>query len=224
LTRYVIIEGVKQITLDYGSRVPTIWNIEFTPLIAGWLISWPTLHQLWGVFLCPRRDSSMKSKKIIVNRSEVVCFDDGSIEKWNSRLSRFTKSFGCNNGDGYKGTNISKKKFPVHRLIAMAFLCDYSAQMQVDHIDGDRSNNRVDNLRMVTPSQNKKAYMMPRDGTTSRFRGVCWDRSRGLWMASVYSNGSKKNLGRFNNEEDAAISWNRGALLAGYSQEALNQI
>lgn len=42
----------------------------------------------------------------------------------------------------------------IHRLVAEAFLPDWSQSLQVNHIDGNKQNNTVDNLEMVTPSQN----------------------------------------------------------------------
>lgn len=52
-------------------------------------------------------------------------------------------------------TNPDKRKpFRLHRLIAKAFLDNYSEDLQVNHKDGDKSNNHIDNLEMVTNSQN----------------------------------------------------------------------
>ena len=70
-----------------------------------------------------------------------------------------------------------------------------------DHIDRDRLNCRRSNLRIVTRAgnvQNKGSYQ----GSTSRFRGVCWDR--GKWVASLHVNGKHVNLGRFDDEQAAA--------------------
>jgi hypothetical protein len=47
-----------------------------------------------------------------------------------------------------------RKPFRLHRLIAKAFLENYSDELQVNHKDGDKSNNNVNNLEMVTPSEN----------------------------------------------------------------------
>lgn len=64
------------------------------------------------------------------------------------------------NGRGYcncklKANGISKTVY-VHRLVAEAFLPDWGTKLQVNHIDKNKKNNRVDNLEMVTDSENKK--------------------------------------------------------------------
>jgi len=63
-------------------------------------------------------------------------------------------------GRGYYKVNLWKdgkqKNFYVHRLVAEAFLEDWDPDLQVDHIDMNKTNNHVNNLRMVTCSQNKQ--------------------------------------------------------------------
>lgn len=48
------------------------------------------------------------------------------------------------------------KTFSIHRLVAQTFLSNYDDNLQVNHIDGVKSNNRIDNLEMITPSDNMK--------------------------------------------------------------------
>lgn len=72
-----------------------------------------------------------------------------------SRLLKFDIS-----NKGYYRVTLSKngktKRFSVHRLMAKVFLKDYSENLQVNHIDGVRTNNNIDNLEMVTQSENNK--------------------------------------------------------------------
>jgi len=80
-----------------------------------------------------------------------------------------------------------------------------------DHINRDKLDNRRSNLRIVTRAannQNRDAYANGR----SRFRGVSWDSSRGLWRATAQANGEWKQIGRFPTEEEAAraaAEWRR---------------
>jgi hypothetical protein len=73
---------------------------------------------------------------------------------------------------------------------------------QVDHIDGDKLNNRRSNLRIVTNAQN--GQNIQRAGGSSRYRGVSWHQLRGAWRARVMVNGKERHLGLFETEEEAA--------------------
>lgn len=74
---------------------------------------------------------------------------------------------------------------------------------EVDHINGDKLDNRRENLRVIpgaAQTQNARAY-----GATSRFRGVCWDRSKSKWKATCRIAGHTRHLGRYDDEVVAAI-------------------
>lgn len=65
-----------------------------------------------------------------------------------------TINFGNGERNGYLRVKIRSKTYSVHRLIAEAFLPNPEAKPQVNHIDGDRGNNRIENLEWVTASEN----------------------------------------------------------------------
>lgn len=73
---------------------------------------------------------------------------------------------------------------------------------EADHINRNKLDNRRVNLRIVTRGQN--AQNLDSRGTTSPFRGVCWDRGRKKWMAYAGLNGCTHYLGHYDNEEEAA--------------------
>lgn len=116
--------------------------------------------------------------------------------------------------------NGEKTRFLVHRLVARGFLCDWDSKLEVDHIDGNRDNNHAENLRMVTKSQNARAYQ--KTSGLSKFRGVGWDR--GAWRAQIRLGGPKIHIGRFKTEIEAAVAYNKVALDNGFFMEALNAI
>jgi hypothetical protein len=72
-----------------------------------------------------------------------------------------------------------------------------------DHIDRDKLNDRLSNLRVVTHAQNMQ-NLTPRQGMSSQYRGVGWDKSRSKWVAYVMLNGKMHNLGYFSDESGAA--------------------
>lgn len=87
--------------------------------------------------------------------------------------------------------------------------------LQVDHINKDRLDNRRENLRVCTRSQNNAANRK-RKGGSSRFRGVSFSKDvkhrRKPWIAQIQKDGKNKRLGRFDNEVDAAKRYDEYAL------------
>jgi hypothetical protein len=73
----------------------------------------------------------------------------------------------------------------------------------VDHVNRDRLDNRRSNLRLLSAAENAQ-NQGPARGSTSRFRGVHWCASRRKWVARVKIDGRHRNLGRFDDELEAA--------------------
>jgi len=70
------------------------------------------------------------------------------------RVHSSRKTFGCTLASGYKSVGIDGSPFLVHKLIITAFKGNYDPSLVVNHIDRDRSNNRLDNLEVITTSEN----------------------------------------------------------------------
>lgn len=82
----------------------------------------------------------------------------------------------------------------------------------VDHINRDGLDNRRANLRPCTHSQNHgNAAKQRRKSATSRYKGVCWHRSRGWWQATITVNGIGRYLGHYATEAAAAAAYNAAA-------------
>ena len=118
----------------------------------------------------------------------------------------------CDNG--YIKTSIDGKRYYNHRLI---FLINHGYLPKfVDHIDRNRSNNRIENLREVTNQQNSfnmnKCVSINGKLPSSNYKGVTWDKSRNSWIAYIKINRKTKYLGRFIDEIEAAQAYNEAAL------------
>ena len=104
--------------------------------------------------------------------------------------------------DGYPQVtfyvNGKPKNKRVNRLLAQAYLEDYSEDLMVDHIDRNPTNNNISNLRMATSSENQQ--------NTSRGDYRYHKRDK-IWEARITLNGKRKYLGRFNTEEEARAAY-----------------
>ncbi len=97
------------------------------------------------------------------------------------------------------------KRVLMHREILNA-----TKEKVVDHIDGNGLNNRRNNLRLCTKAQNN-LNSRPRRSSTSKYKGVCYDRKLNKWLSQIIWRGERTYLGRFKDETEAAIAYDRKA-------------
>jgi hypothetical protein len=111
---------------------------------------------------------------------------------------------------GYFNVILSKngisKGYGVHQLVAMAFLghVPNGYKEVVDHIDENKTNNRLVNLRLVTSEENT-AFFYKRNLPT----GVLWIESRQVFWARIKRKGKVKFLGSFNSVEEASEAYRK---------------
>jgi len=101
---------------------------------------------------------------------------------------------------GYYYIKVDRVKYSAHRLIFLyhhGYLPEF-----IDHIDNDRLNNRIKNLRAATKSQNNQNAKIRKDNT-SGIKGVSWHKRVKKWVALCQTNGKQKHLGSFDTIEEA---------------------
>lgn len=101
---------------------------------------------------------------------------------------------------GYLTVVISKKSYRLHRII-WAYVHGEWPEV-LDHKDCNGCNNRLKNLRIATKSQNMM-NSRKRGDNTSGVKGICWNREKSKWTASLWKNGKQKFLGYFENKNEA---------------------
>lgn len=106
----------------------------------------------------------------------------------------------------YAVTNTGKKSVSLHQILMPAQGC-----LTPDHRDRNGLNNRRSNLRYATNREQTFNTSKHKDAVGSKFKGVSFDTSRGLFLARISMNGKSKNLGRFKNEIDAARAYDSAA-------------
>lgn len=115
---------------------------------------------------------------------------------------------GCINKTGYCAIVHSFKGYKAHRL---AWLLSYGVWPSgvIDHINGIKSDNRLQNLRDVDVRTNCENLRDPlkRAGRSSKYLGVTWNIGVCKWIAAIRVNRRLKHLGCFEVEEDAAEAY-----------------
>ena len=137
---------------------------------------------------------------------ELFEYRDGELF-WKKLLSKNTK-IGSKAGSlhrttGYYRVGIWGKSYRTHRLI---YLYHHRETPKfLDHIDGNQVNNKIENLRAATGSQNHRNRKSCRG---SKWMGVDWRKSRNRWEARTKINGVSKYIGRSECMHDAATMYN----------------
>lgn len=127
---------------------------------------------------------------------------------WNGQ--RAGRVAGCISGSGYNTIGVCGRLYQAHRL---AWLCVYGRWPvgDIDHINGDRADNRISNLREATRSQNN-CNRGATSANTSGYKGVFFKKHGSRWQAQIKINGRIKHIGYFPTPEAASVAYTEAAL------------
>jgi len=122
--------------------------------------------------------------------------DRGSNAKAGNRAGRLLKT-------GYRSIHISGRRYQEHRLV---FLWHHGFMpSQIDHVNGDKCDNRIENLREADHSRNQMNTSDRKNSTG--YRGVRFVERTGRWAARIYKNGREIRIGTFDTPEEASAAY-----------------
>jgi hypothetical protein len=150
----------------------------------------------------------MADAKITAEQArEIVSYcSETGVFRWlehrgsNARMGEIA---GSETPKGYRQICISGRSYLLHRL-AWLVVHGRWPEGEIDHINGVRHDNRIENLRDVTRSANLQNQKKPhKDNRQSGSLGVSWDRERSKWRAQITVGGKTIRIGRFASEAAA---------------------
>jgi hypothetical protein len=127
------------------------------------------------------------------------------VTKPRSRI-RIGSVAGTVNNNSYVRIELKNVNYLAHRIVYYMHYGIDPCDLQVDHINGIKSDNRPDNLRLATNAENAMNRQGPAVNSTSGIRGVSWNKAKRKWMAYVFFEGKNKHLGYFETKTDAESS------------------
>lgn len=139
---------------------------------------------------------------------EVIHYDpDAGTFSWkiNTGFVKPGDIAGSKGRDGYLHIRVDRRSYCAHRL-AWLYETGEWPRDQIDHLNGQRLDNRFSNLREATQTENTRNVRRHRDNA-SGFKGVSFYKPYRKWVANICFGGKRKNLGYFQTPEDAYAAY-----------------
>jgi hypothetical protein len=155
-----------------------------------------TLHQLLNY----NAETGVFTWKL---RGRELFSTDRDFKKWNTRYAGAVA--GKSVGSLYRQIMIRPHLYYAHRL-AWLYRHGEWPYPEIDHINGDRHDNRIDNLRVVDSQKNKANTRRHKDNEAG-YKGVRLDKRRGYYVARLYVDGKERHLGSYPTAEEASRAY-----------------
>lgn len=199
------------------SRPPVLWRVACWPYGAPFSGRSATSRHppplRWGSYLLPHTSNrwpyseGTAMPELTAERArELLSYDPetGDLTWISHRGNRVPKgaTAGVIRKDRRKQTGVDGVQYYNHRL-AWLLVTGEGPKQEIDHINGDKSDNRLVNLRDVSRSTNMQNLRGPRKGCLSGFLGVTFNRRKHKYHAHIYLNGKRKRIGTYSSPAEA---------------------
>lgn len=140
---------------------------------------------------------------------------EAACKRWNSRDAG-TEAFTTMMPNGYLKGKLSGHHLYAHRVIWALHIGSLPTN-HIDHANGDRSDNRIENLREATRSENQRNRKIPANNSSGAL-GVSWNKRMGKWQASIWNGHRLEYLGCRSELDDAKELRLAAEVRLGYHQ------
>jgi hypothetical protein len=150
---------------------------------------------------------------------DVSFFTDGKrcaihcMRLWNARCAG-KPALRCKSSGGYFSGRILYRPCLAHR-VGWAIYSGAWPENEIDHINGDRLDNRIANLRSATSQENNRNRAIGINNTSGAI-GVYWNVSKSKWAAQIHINGKQKHIGHFKSKDEAIEARVKASAECGY--------
>lgn len=159
---------------------------------------WKDIPGYEGIYQVSDLGNVRSLDRVVHGKGRYLCFKKGRILKPGLR-------------DGYQCyclcINGTQRTYYTHQLVAIVFLNHKpdGQNLVVDHINNIKTDNRLENLQVIT-----QRYNSSKDSRgTSKYTGVYWQIKAKKWMAYITINGKRIHLGLFTDEEEAGLAYQK---------------
>ena len=148
----------------------------------------------------------MEDFRNIIGFSKYQVSNLGNVKSFQSKNEKVLKTT-INKKTGYvclhlKDDNGMSKNITIHRLVAKAFIDNPENKKEVDHIDGNKTNNNINNLRWSTHSENNRNKPTQKNNN-SGYSGITYMKSLKKWRVRIKVDKKEMYIGVYKNIEDA---------------------
>lgn len=171
-----------------------------------------------------KRLEQMKAKEQLTSEYVAKRLDynpETGIFTWKTPTAARLKSgdiAGTIHKTGYVKIILDGIPYWAHRLAWLYYYKEWpkGEAYQIDHINGNRADNRIANLRLVTNKKNARNHKMY-SHNTSGITDVCFNEQSQKWCAQIHTNGKQIHLGSFHFFEDAVKAREAAEIKYGYT-------